>query len=333
MQPGLIGRAGLLILALTGVVPRGAAQAMMAAPASAPIRAEPRQTATPPRAIPSPVYGVTLDDISHLSEVVSSLQQLVHRPTARIFFDAREPPSSYAGPIQQLRSVSYIMGQIADSSVMSTYTVSSYRERAQQYVAALGNDVDLWEVGNEVNGSWLGAHTMRKIEAAYAVVVAAHAPTALTFFYEGEPSDPNNCISTANGGNDMFTWITTHFHLHLPPRQRPPGTETMRLGVNYILVSWYPEQCNDLQPDWSAIFAQLAAIFPNSKLGFGELGTATPQGGSPYEVNLINQFYPLAQHVQLPASYIGGYFWWYFAEEMVPTTATILFQVLNQAIQ
>lgn len=333
MKPVLIGRACLIMLALTGVVPRVSAQAVMSAHASAHIRGEPRATSTTPRAIPSPVYGVTLDDVSHVSEAVSSLQQLVHMPTARIFFDAGEPPSYYAGPIQQLRGVSYIMGQIADSSDMSQYTVSSYRRRAQQYVAALGNAVDLWEVGNEVNGHWLGFDTMSKIVAAYDVVVAAHGPTAITFFYEGEPSDPNNCISTENGGNDMFTWITTNFHLNLPPSQRPPETEKMRLGVNYILVSWYPEQCNDLQPDWSSIFSQLAAIFPNSKLGFGELGTATPQGGSTYEVNLINQFYPLAQYTLLPASYIGGYFWWYYAEEMVPTNATILFEVLNQAIQ
>jgi hypothetical protein len=34
----------------------------------------------------------------------------------------------------------------------------------------------------------------------------------------------------------------------------------------------------------------------------------------------------------LPASYIGGYFWWYFAEEMVPW-GTTLSSVLNTAIQ
>jgi hypothetical protein len=81
------------------------------------------------------------------------------------------------------------------------------------------------------------------------------------------------------------------------------------------------------------VYSKLASIFPNSKLGFGEIGTANPQGGSTYEVNLINQFYPLAKSVALPPAYVGGYFWWYFAEEMAPTNATILFNALNLAIQ
>ena len=285
------------------------------------------------RPIPAPIYGVTLDDVAHLNAEITSLQQLAHMPTARVVFDYSEPPSYYAGPIQQLRGVSYIMGQIADSSDMSKFTVASYQNRTQNYVATLGSQVDVWEIGNEVNGDWLGSNTLGKIETAYDVVSAAGGATAITLFYEGEPTDRYNCISTDNGGNDMFTWINQNFQTQLSPTSRNPETEKIRLGVNYVLVSWYPDQCNNLQPNWSDIYARLAAIFPNSKLGFGEIGTANPQGGSQYEVNLINQFYPLAKNTLLPAGYIGGYFWWYYAEEMVPTTATTLFGVLNTAIR
>jgi hypothetical protein len=56
----------------------------------------------------------------------------------------------------------------------------------------------------------------------YDVVSIQGGSTALTFFYEGEPSDPNNCITTDHGGNDMFTWITNNFQLSLPPIQQPP---------------------------------------------------------------------------------------------------------------
>ena len=39
--------------------------------------------------------------------------------------------------------------------------------------------------------------------ASFAAVVAASgAATAITFFYEGEPADNNNCIATDHGGND-----------------------------------------------------------------------------------------------------------------------------------
>lgn len=284
------------------------------------------------RAIPAPIYGVTLDDVSIVSQEVTSLSQLNHMPTARVVFDYSESPSYYSGPIQQLRKVSYIMGQIADSSDMSKFTAASYQTRAQNYVNGLGSLVDVWEVGNEVNGNWLGTGMMSKIEAAYDVVTAAKGATAITFFYEGEPSDSANCIATDNGGNDMFTWINSNFQLNLPPSQRSAESEKVRLGAQYILISWYPEQCNNLQPDWTTIYNKLATIFPNSKLGFGEIGTATPEGGSTYEINLINQFYPMAKSTPLPASYIGGYFWWNYAEEMVPVNNSILFTDLNEAI-
>lgn len=284
------------------------------------------------RSIPAPIYGITLDDVSNTAEQVRSLQQLVHMPTVRVVFDYGAGPSYYSDPIRQLSGVSYIMGEIADSSDMRKYTVASYQKRAQKYVAGLGSQVDLWEIGNEINGNWLGTGAMLKLKAAYNVVAAAHGATAITFFYEGEPSDTNNCISTRNGGNDMFTWINQNFQLNLPQTQRDPEAEKVRLGANYILVSWYPTQCNNAKPDWSSIFSRLASIFPNSNVGFGEIGTPSPEGGSQTEINLINEFYPLAKTIAFPPSYVGGYFWWYYAEEMVPANTT-LFRTLNKAIQ
>jgi hypothetical protein len=202
----------------------------------------------------------------------------------------------------------------------------------------LGGLVNIWEVGNEVNGNWLsnesnGADVMPKIEAMYDAVAAQGGVTAITFFYEGEPSDPNNCIASDHGGNDMFTWITNNFQLNLPAAQRPAATEQIRLNLNYALISWYPDQCPGESPNWASVYTQLAAIFPNAKVGFGELGTANPQNGSAFEISEINTYYPLAKTLAgLPASYIGGYFWWYFAEEMVPWPGS-LGLTLNQAIQ
>jgi hypothetical protein len=290
----------------------------------------PSDMPTAGRNIPAPLYGVTLDDISNINGEVSSLQQLGVMPTARVVFDASEKPSYYASPLQKLHNVAYIMGQVSDSTDMKKYTPDSYASRAQSYFSALGNQVDVWEIGNEVNGNWLGTGMMPKIEAAYDVVSANQGATAITFFYEGEPTDSKNCISKGNGGDDMFSWITKNFQLDLPVSQRSAESEKVRLNANYILISWYPQQCNNLKPDWTAVYNELAAIFPNSKLGFGEIGTANPQKGSAYEKDLIQDFYPLARNISLPASYIGGYFWWYYAEEMTPINATGLFPVLKQ---
>lgn len=283
------------------------------------------------RTIPDPIYGVTVDDVSNPSGIVDSLKQIPYFPTTRIVFDGGVKPSYYTTPINQMRGVSYIMGQILDSTEMGKLSIAAYQQRTQDYVNALGSQVDVWEIGNEVNGGWLSTNTQQQMVAAYDVVAAVNGATAITFFYEGEPSDPKNCIDKANGGNDMFSWINTNFQLGLSPDQRNAGNERLRLGTNYILISWYPQQCNDIKPNWSSIYSKLATIFPNSKIGFGEVGTADPQNGSTYEINLINEFYPLAKKISLPPSYIGGYFWWYYAEEMVPSTKPLV-KVLNDAI-
>jgi hypothetical protein len=276
------------------------------------------------RTVPSPIYGVTLDDVSNVSAELYALRQLVRMPTARIVFDAGEPPSYYLRPLQTLRTGAYIVGELVDSSYMAGYTTGSIETWTENYLQTLGAVVDIWEVGSEVNGNWLstesnGADVLPKIEAMYDTVAAQGGSTAITFFYEGEPADKNNCIAADYGGNDMFTWINDRFAMNLPPGQRPVETEKIRLNLNYALISWYPDQCPGESPDWPRVYSQLASIFPNAKVGFGELGTANPRNGSTFERNEIKQYYPMAKEVAgLPANYIGGYFWWYFAEEMVP---------------
>jgi hypothetical protein len=44
------------------------------------------------RALPDPLYGVTIDDISNLSQIVTSLRHLPKRPATRIYFDVHQPP-------------------------------------------------------------------------------------------------------------------------------------------------------------------------------------------------------------------------------------------------
>src|SRR5262245_50953600 len=169
------------------------------------------------------LYGVTLDDVSNISGELDSLTNLPHLPATRIYFDPAVNVGSYIQPLQTFYPMSYIMGEMADSSDMPNFTVTSITAQANNLVSKLGPCVDIWEVGNEVNGNWLlnnatsAALTMAKIEAMYNAVAFSTNPnlrsklTALTFFYEGEPSDRNNCIATDNGGNDMFTWIQTNF--------------------------------------------------------------------------------------------------------------------------
>jgi hypothetical protein len=299
----------------------------------------------------SQLYGVTFDDVSNVSGELDLLANLPHMPITRVYFDPNAGASTYTTPAKTFYPKSYILGEVADSSDMSNFTVSSINSWANSLINTLGPCVDIWEVGNEINGDWLlanantAAATMSKMEAVYDAVTNPTNPTArsqltaLTFFYEGEPSDPNNCIATGNGGNDMFTWINTNF-LANPTTE----TEKIRKGLNYVLISWYPEQCNNMTPGWPAIFEKLASAFPNASVGFGELGTANPDYGKPDEVNLINAFYPMVRNgIVWPGSayeiwymkshYIGGYFWWYAAQEMVPRASSVLYPYLYNAMK
>lgn len=266
------------------------------------------------RAVPAPIYGVTFDNVSNFPAKVTALQKFPHMATARVVLDPGTIPLDYSTAINAMKKSAYIMAGLQDSADMKSQTIDSFKSRAQTFFKGLKDSVDIWEVGNEINGDWLGTNVKNKLRAGFKVLDDAGATTAITFFYFGEPGQKNNCIPAAQ--YEMFTWIKSLQQLDLPVAQRDPQNEKMRLNVDYIFVSWYPQQCNNIKPDWATVFAKLAKIYPKAKIGFGEIGTADPQYGSSYELNLIQEFYPLASRVQMHNRYIGGYFWWYFAQEM-----------------
>ena len=261
------------------------------------------------RTVPSPIVGVTFDNVSKVAAKVTALSNIAKFPTLRVVFDAGTSPSDYSGALQKFRPVSYIMGELVDSSYMQQYSVSGAQSWAMKYANALWPLVDIWEIGNEINGDWLGANAFAKMAAMFDVIYARGGKTALTFFYEGEKSERGNCIDNEGG---MFPWIARYF-------DGSPEAEKIRLHLDYVLISWYPSQCKGENPEWVTVFTKLAGIFPNSKVGFGELGTPRPQRGSAYEKNLISTYYPMGKTVPgLPPSYVGGYFWWYGSQEFVP---------------
>ncbi len=273
------------------------------------------------RSVPLPVYGITLDRVDRLNSRLNAIANIIKTPTVRVVFDPGVNPSDYAGPIQKLRSVGYVMGLLADSSAMADYTVSSITTMTKNYTTALGSSVDIWEIGNEINGDWLGSNVFAKMAAMYNSVADKGGKTALTFFYEGEVGQ-RNCIDSQGG---MFPWIKRYFQ-DAPTAQ----SEKIRLGLNYALISWYPTQCRGVNPNWPVVFSKLAGIFPNAKVGFGEVGTPRPQNGSDTEKQLISTFYPLAKTIAgLPASYIGGVFWWYSYQEL---TQSWFLPTLNAAL-
>lgn len=258
------------------------------------------------RPLPTFIYGVTVDSIEELPDTIDSLKSLAVKPMTRVVFDPWQPASDYAPSVSQIYGASFVMGEILDSYSFSQYNLTQYKQRTKSYFNNMKNIVDIWEVGNEINGEWLGGTTavVAKVSGAYDIVKAAGGRTALTLYYNPQ------CWEKPS--HEMFRWVTTN----IPAR--------IKQGVDYVWVSYYEEDCNNYQPNWSDVMNRLSAIFPNSKIGIGECGTRQEDK----KAELVKRYYSLK--VNLPA-FVGGYFWWYFKQDMVPKTQP-LWDVLNTTL-
>jgi hypothetical protein len=298
--------AALAAIGLIAVTQRSSAST----PASSPAGSPRAMSAVPVGPLPTRLWGVTLDDVSDPAPIVASLEALPTKPIARVVFDRGEGPAYYAGAIAALHPHSYLMVELVDSSDAKAYTVAGYRQRAVNFVSKFGNQINLWEVGNEVNGEWLGttAATVAKITAAYQVITAAGGRTALTLYYNPD------CWS--NASHEMFTWAKANV------------PAAMKAGLNYVLISYYPEDCNNYWPSqttWQSVFNRLHQMFPHAKLGFGESGNSNDRDSVAQKVALLHRYYRLQIQGD---NYVGGYFWWYYVEDAVPYHGNLVWQAL-----
>lgn len=253
------------------------------------------------------VYGVTLDDVSPLYDISEALAGLAKKPTTRVIFDPLRAPTSYQSSLRRLQDVSYVMGSLLDSVAVPDFTPEQYATRASDYVEQIGELVDIWEIGTEVNGEWLGASedVAAKIDAAFDQVTSHGKRTALTLYY--------NVGCVQHPENELFTWAKTNV------------SDAMKRGLDYVFVTYYEERCHQPEPDWRAVFKQLREIFPTAKLGIGGCGTSD-EARKP---ELVQHYYSL--QVDVPG-YVGGYFWWYFRQDMQPVSKP-LWSVLNDSLE
>ncbi|MFI5527589.1 hypothetical protein ACIA8O_03430 [Kitasatospora sp. NPDC051853] len=269
--------------------------------ATAALAAGPARATTAHHVLPSPVFGVTIDDVEDIEQVVAAEATLPHRPTTRVVFDDRVAPDHYRAPVERLRTVSHVMGELLDSDHLRGTSVTAYQQRARAYVDALGGSVDVWEIGNEVNGDWTGPYgsVAQKIRAAFDVVEAAGGQTALTL-YENSYA-PDHC----GDGPDELTPV--QFSQQYVP-------EAMRAGLEYVWLSYYPTQCSPTTyPSAATVRAeveQLHALYPNALIGFGEVGLPAKVRPSTLAKarTVMNWAYNLDPGLDY---YVGGYFWWY----------------------
>lgn len=263
------------------------------APGDAP-GTSPDDTTAPPTA-PATIYGVTVDDPWRATATAAAITALPRPILARVVFDEGMAAREYVGPVRTIAGAGGVMGEILDSFFMPGLSVDGYRARAREYVSTLGADVDVWEIGNEVNGEWLGSTSsvVAKIRAAHEEVRAAGGKTAITLYYNEECwADPRN---------EMFAWVEANLPAEL------------RADLDYVWVSFYEDDCNGIRPDWKAVFDRLGPLFPGSQLGFGECGTSRADR----KVEYLRRWYGTRPD---SPRFVGGWFWWYFSDDMVPST-------------
>jgi hypothetical protein len=272
----------------------------------------------PDRPLPGPLYGVTADDVSGTARLAAGLRNLPEAPTTRLYFDTREPAGYYAAAVNALRPVSYLMGELLDSSDEAGITTSAYRTRVNSYLAAFGSKVDVWEIGNEVNGNWTGSYPTveAKLTGAYTDVAAAGKRSALTLYYNAGCGD-------GPGELDPLAFSRTYV------------PAAVRNGLGYVLLSYYEGACHGLRPSaatWTAYFQRLHVLYPHARLGFGEIGLANPVAANTLRSaeSLVRHYYGLSIKLRY---FAGGYFWWYFTEDGLPSATRPLWGVLGSGFR
>jgi hypothetical protein len=269
-----------------------------------------------PLVAPSSMYGWTIDDVSGVSKIVASLQASPRRLTTRVVLDPGTTPGDYRPAARAMDPYTTLMGELVDSESMARMSVSAYRSRAASFVSGLP-EVDVWEVANEANGDWTGtyASVSQKIEAAYQVVTQASKPAALTLWYNPDCRGSSRELDPVAFSQQYVS----------------PST---RAGLAYVWVSYYETECNDYRPSaatLTALFTQLHQLYPGALLGFGEVGLTDPATASTLAKARSIMTYYYGLRIDVPG-YVGGYFWWYGREDLVPTSRP-LWSTFTAAVQ
>ncbi len=254
-----------------------------------------------PPDVPAPVWGITIDSVGRIDEIEAALQGFRSRLTARIVFDPGTTAAEYRPAMVRIARHAWIMGELCDSYYMKKVDLASFQAATRDYYHGLRDLVNIWEVGNEVNGDWLGKHedTAAKVVWANSFIKARGGRTALTLYWD--------CGDETRGA--VWEWVAKYL------------TPELRRNVDYVLLSVY---CPSLS-DWSPVFRRLGAEFPGAKVGFGEVGHEKAKLKPAH----LRTYYGLK--VDAPR-YVGGYFWWFFTEDMLPRSKP-MWNVLQEAIR
>lgn len=342
------------------------------------------------------MFGVTITDLSQASAANKILGSLATENetvpvVVRVVFDPIQQKNrekfeyelnKYKEQVADLRAGTNIclLGTIADSYNMHSYLpevpdpswpdgYGNYEKWTRQLVGKMGELVDIWEVGNEVNGEWYGwkekkykkgderddkqdrkmrgqRETMRnrikhELSQAFKAVheVRPQALRAITLLYNAD-RDNNKCTEFSE--YKMNEWAGEYL------------TPEVRRNVDFVLLSYYenPQDCSEVTRDADKLWDVLVALrrqFAGDEtvFGFGEISykatcyrnqedeisdkkrinNPTCQAGQRdyverYYQTLDRQLSAVVKTKTPPPDvkaikFAGGYFYWYFLQDMV----------------
>ena len=195
-----------------------------------------------------------------------------------------------------------ILGEPVDSYEAKRYTRAQYLARFKQYVDAFPQ-IDAWEAGNEINGSWVGRDMNLKVADAAAYIRAKRpgATVYVTLYWQ---------IGTDYPKWSTFNWVRSNL---------PAST---RANIDVIGLSTYVEDA-PMGLAMDQVFNALHKEFPQQKIEFGELDYWLPDTSQAWwafdnkDPTGIARRAVAAQYYSASLGYsygLGGGYWWNMAD-------------------
>lgn len=268
--------------------------------------------------LPYPLYGITVDDswdetAAKKAQIIEAIKAMAVKPTVRIVMTDDRKASSYASLFKALHRVAYVMACPVDSDYMKKHTtIQSYVDRFADSYSTLSPYVDLWEIGNEINGEgWLGDNKQFVADKAYAAYnyISENGGRTVLTSYMFRPGDQSMT---------MGAWLKKYI------------PDDMKAGLDYLMVSYYEDDNGGYQPDWVKVFKEMQSIFPKSKLAIGECGNTAKGATTSSRIQMAKRYYTMPNPVK---NYVGGYFWWNWVKDCVPHKGNSVWQEINTGMQ
>lgn len=250
------------------------------------------------------LIGVTFTRVPSMAEV-NRLRQLAdsgRRPAVRVVLDDLAEINAWADAVGAIQDTgSLVVGQVCDSFLIRDLTDAQWRARLDTVFTRLAS-VDVWEVGNELGGNWLGDKAIERVTQAARRARSASRPSLLTLYYQLGQDEPR--YST-------FTWAKANL------------TPALMELVDVVGLSIYPQH-HPLGSGADRILTALAAAFPDHQIAVTEAGYgAEDLNDGPWWFGSADDIHAARREVARHITSVGlgrarcwgAPFWWYFLED------------------